>query len=51
MQARIPLLLATALSLGPGVSVGQDSILARVLRPLPGGSYVVRIRKIGRAHV
>jgi len=44
MQARIPFLVATALSLGTGVSVGQDSIPARVIRPLPGGSYVVRIR-------
>src|SRR5213594_3436049 len=44
MQARIPFLVAMALSLGPGVSLGQDSIPARVIRPLPGGSYVVRIR-------
>src|SRR3989441_12658799 len=44
MQARIPFLVATALSLGTCVSVGQDSIPARVIRPLPGGSYVVRIR-------
>jgi hypothetical protein len=44
MHDRIPLLLAAALWLAPSVSAGQDSIPARVIRSLPGGNYVVRIR-------